>query len=243
MKITKTLCAGALLITNLAHADLIAQYVHAVNKQDGLIVELSDLQRPEAQKEPSTCEKQGKRMVFISATDTKMFPRTIPYASGCWFYSSSSIIITANTLRETRPVNLSYPAKEFQTTSSFSTWENFSRNAPSIAKPVSKEAQEESEVIAGRYNAKVQGFFGGTHAMLTGVAADDCRENGGKRARVLGYLDATRKGTRVDGCWAYSNEEIRFWGTARIDDKADLPVGATWKANTFSKTEHFIRWE
>lgn len=85
MKITKVLCAGALLITNLAYADLIAKHLHAVNKQDGLIVELSDLQRPESQKEASTCEKQGKRMVFISATDTKMFPRTLPYASGCWF--------------------------------------------------------------------------------------------------------------------------------------------------------------
>jgi len=110
------------VLTSPAHAELVATTFHAVTEQDMLIVELSDIQRPSAQKTPSTCERAGMRMVLISATSNAIFPRVMSYASGCWYYADGNVYIQARTVRDDKNFELSYAAAEFKTTKQFSNW-------------------------------------------------------------------------------------------------------------------------
>lgn len=64
----------------------------------------------------------GARAVLISATDSKMFPRTVPYADGCWYKNRAhEIIMKAKAFDGSAEFVHSYMAEEFQQAEDFWT--------------------------------------------------------------------------------------------------------------------------
>lgn len=232
------------VFSNFAHAELVASYQQALNKQDGYIVQLSGLQRGTAQKEKSICEEKGMRMAFISVTNVMIFPRTISYAGGCWYYSNNSIVVSAKTLRENLDLNLSLPAKEFKTTPDFSSWKDYARYTTPIKKPLTKEEQAEAEIIATSYKVMMKSVFpAGLAARLTNRQTAECDSVGGKVARLSGCGVANSgRCITAEACWIHDDGEIKISGNLNFNGN-DFPLDADWKASDFSKSENFTSWD
>ena len=143
------------LFSTQSNAAMIAQHQYAINKTDAVIVSLSNLQRGEAEKSDAICEKQGKRMVLLLATSSPIYPQTIPYASGCWYYQSGIVYVNAKTIKDGIEINQKYNASEFKTTNEFTKWKDYylvSRNSKKIQYPPPGE-DECKEII------KTHGFL------------------------------------------------------------------------------------
>lgn len=226
-----------------AHAELIAFYQQALNKQDGIIVELSNLQRGLAQKEVSICEKQGMRMAFISATNVSISPETVPYASGCWHYSNGNVVISAETLRDRKTISLSFAAKRFTTTPEFSRWQDYIKNSPFIRKPLTQKEQEALEVIAESYQVTIKNVFDGSlRARLTDTFTAQCSDDGEKKALISGCVANTGRCVTTEACWAYRDGDIYVSGIVHARD-TDIPFSTRWDTKEFSPTENFVNWD
>lgn len=116
-----------LLAAGNARSELIANGFYKINRTDVLVTALSDQQRPSstAVRNAVSCANEGKRMVLASVGNMRLGPRTIPYASGCWHFTGSVVMLELVTLDEGRQITLRMPLSDFDTTPKFTRWTDY----------------------------------------------------------------------------------------------------------------------
>ena len=153
MSIVVRLAAALLALTAAgAHAGLVATGFHQLNRTDVLVAELSDQARPAVATKTSLCESQGKRMALASVGSAQIAPRTIPYASGCWYFEAGAVVLELRTLRERQPFTLHMPIEEFDTASAFTRWTDYLQGKAPAVRPAEATPARQDAAQPNRSN-------------------------------------------------------------------------------------------
>ena len=102
---------------------LVAIHTHFATPDDyTMIFELGNVMA-----DPEACQGfKGVRMAQVSASTPKMFPRLIPYGTGCWFPTKDgNVIVSFRRFNDGQTIERSIPQSKFVTTVNFKKWDDF----------------------------------------------------------------------------------------------------------------------
>ena len=118
---TITLAAAMMLAATTARAELVADTTIVTGKNTAILIQLSSIKASKAK-----CGVPGMRAVLLQVMDKWSFPRSTPYADGCWTaLRDGHVMLYGKTFDGNGTFYRKLPVREFSPGPGFTSWRAF----------------------------------------------------------------------------------------------------------------------